>query len=178
MVPNDTRAYFTSATSIIAIPTAIKLLNWLGTLYSGCYWLITPLFFIIGFLFSFSFGGFSGLILANCIIDSILHDTYFVVGHFHYVLSLGAVYSTIATIYNYSIFISSCPYSDYLGRIHYILFFISSNLLFLPMHAMGIFNLPRRIFDYPIVFQRIQWLCSAGFIGILISMMLYSVIML
>ena len=85
----------------LAVPTGIKILNWFATLWSGCFFLITPLFFIIGFLFSFSFGGFTGLILANCIIDTLLHDSYFVVGHFHYVLSLGAVYTFFAAFYNY-----------------------------------------------------------------------------
>jgi len=153
------------------------------------YYLITPLFFIIGFLLSFSFGGFTGLILANSIIDLILHDSYFVVGHFHYVLSLGAVYAIFASFYTYSLFllnfsynihhqqpsynnnimphntshssssyllfsISSIAFNDFIGRLAYIAFFISSNLLFFPMHSLGIFGFPRRIFDYSINFYR------------------------
>jgi heme/copper-type cytochrome/quinol oxidase subunit 1 len=152
------------------------------------YYLITPLFFILGFLLSFSFGGFTGLILANSIIDLILHDSYFVVGHFHYVLSLGAVYAIFASFYTYSLFllnfsynnyeqihannnnsqsnnsiihspyllfsISSIAFNDFIGRLAYISFFISSNLLFFPMHSLGIFGFPRRIFDYSINFYR------------------------
>ena len=105
------------------------------------------------FLFSFSFGGFTGIISANCIIDTILHDSYFVIGHFHYVLSLGAVYTIFASIYNYLIMLSSYfYYNDFIGRIHFSLFFISSNLIFFSMHSQGILGFPRRIFDYPILY--------------------------
>jgi heme/copper-type cytochrome/quinol oxidase subunit 1 len=163
----DTRSYFTSATSIIAIPTAIKILNWWATLWSGTLFLFTPALFIIGFLFSFTFGGFTGLILANCIIDILLHDSYFVVGHFHYVLSLGAVYTFFAAIYNYWIFFSSYFYFyDILGRIHFCFFFISSNLIFFSLHSLGILSFPRRIFDYPLLFFRFLWSNSFGLIGI------------
>jgi heme/copper-type cytochrome/quinol oxidase subunit 1 len=191
----DSRAYFTSSTSIIGVPTGIKLLNWLLTLWSNLYYLITPLFFILGFLLSFSFGGFTGLILANSIIDLILHDSYFVVGHFHYVLSLGAVYTIFAGFYTYSLFllnfsylhshthlsyissvafsISPIAFNDFIGRLAYIAFFISSNLLFLPMHTLGIFGFPRRIFDYSINFYRFHWLSSLSLIGIGFSLLLF-----
>jgi len=172
----DTRTYFTAATSIIAIPTGIKILNWLGTIWSGSYWLITPLFFIIGFLFSFSFGGFTGIILANCIIDTILHDSYFVVGHFHYVLSLGAVYTIIASIYNYWLMISSYHYyNDTLGRIHFILFFISSNMIFFTMHSQGILGCPRRIFDYSMLYFNFNYFNSFSLIGITLSLLLFII---
>ena len=170
----DTRAYFTSATSIIAVPTGIKILNWFATLWSGCFFLITPLFFIIGFLFSFSFGGFTGLILANCIIDTLLHDSYFVVGHFHYVLSLGAVYTFFAAFYNYWIFFCSyLSFNDFLGRIHFSLFFIASNLIFFSMHSLGIFGFARRIFDYPVIFFRYHWSNSFGMYGVALSMFFF-----
>ena len=119
-----TLSYFTTATSIIAVPTGIKIFNWLATLWTGCFYLATPLLFIIGFLFSFSFGGFTGIILANCIIDSLLHDTYFIVGHFHYVLSLGAVYTIFAAFYTYFNYFSSHFYTnEFLGRLHFSFFF-------------------------------------------------------
>lgn len=193
----DSRAYFTSSTSIIAIPTGIKLLNWLLTLWSNLFYLITPIFFILGFLLSFSFGGFTGLILANSIIDLILHDSYFVVGHFHYVLSLGAVYCIFASFYTYSLFllspslslpsssnisqlavihpfsISSTGFNDFIGRLAYISFFISSNLLFFPMHTIGILGFPRRVFDYLIIFYRFNWLSSLSLIGIGLSLLLF-----
>lgn len=200
----DSRAYFTSSTSVIAIPTGIKLLNWLLTLWSNLYYLITPIFFILGFLLSFSFGGFTGLILANSIIDLILHDSYFVVGHFHYVLSLGAVYTIYSAFYTYSLFLLGFPYiqsastsmnssphnnfsmnsyvplsvssygfNDVIGRLSFISFFISSNLLFFPLHSLGILGFPRRVFDYMIIFYRFNWLSSLSLIGIGVSLLLF-----
>lgn len=174
----NTRAYFTGATSIIAIPTAIKIFNWIGTIYAGCNYCIAPFFFILGFLFSFTFGGFTGIILANSIIDSMLHDSYFVVGHFHYVLSLGAIYSIIAGLYNYCLLFYVLKFNERIGRIHFICFFISSNLMFIPMHSIGIFNLPRRIFDYPIIYSRIQWISNCGSIGIIGSLLLFHYVQL
>ena len=172
----DTRTYFTAATSIIAIPTGIKILNWLGTIWSGSSWLITPLLFIIGFLFSFSFGGFTGIILANCIIDTILHDSYFVVGHFHYVLSLGAVYTIVASIYNYYLMISSYNYfNEVVGRIHFSIFFISSNMIFFTMHSQGILGLPRRLFDYSILYFKFNYFNSFSLIGITLSFILFII---
>ena len=169
----DTRSYFTSATSIIAIPTGIKLLNWLLTMWSNILFLITPLFFIIGFLLSFSFGGFTGLILANNIVDIILHDSYFVVAHFHYVLSLGAVYSIFCSFYNYYLFFTPFIFNDFLGRLSFISFFISSNLLFFPMHSLGILGFPRRVFDLNIIFFRFNFINSFSLIGILFSLVLF-----
>jgi heme/copper-type cytochrome/quinol oxidase subunit 1 len=120
-----TLAYYTTATSIIAIPTGIKIFNWLATLWTGCLYLITPQFFIIGFLFSFSFGGFTGLILANCIIDTLLHDSYFIVGHFHYVLSLGAVYTIFSAFYTYFNYFTSYSYvNELIGRLNFFFFFL------------------------------------------------------
>ena len=167
----DTRAYFTFATSIIAIPTGIKISNWFVTLWSGCFFSITPLFFVVGFLFPFPFGGFTGVILANCIIDTILHDTYFVVGHFHYVLSLGAVYTFFGAFYNYWIPIgNNASYNDILGRIHFSISSISSNLIFFTMHSLGILGFPRRILDYPVIYIRFHWLNGFGLVGIAISL--------
>ncbi len=165
----DTSSYFTFSTSIIAIPTGIKILNWLATIWSSCFYLISPYLFIIGFLFSFTFGGFTGLILANSIIDTILHDSYFIVGHFHYVLSLGAVYTIFAAFYTYGILYSNIWISDYLGRIHFGSFFISSNSIFLTMHSLGINGFPRRIYDYSMIFFKFQWFNSLGLIGIFFS---------
>jgi cytochrome c oxidase subunit 1 len=169
----DTRAYFTSSTSIIAVPTGIKLFNWLTTLYSSSFFLVTPLFFILGFLVSFSFGGFTGLILANNVLDLVLHDSYFVVAHFHYVLSLGAVYSIFASFYSFYIFLFPYSFNDFYGRLSFISFFISSNLLFFPMHSLGILGFPRRVFDYPVHFFRFNWLSSFSIIGILFSLVLF-----
>lgn len=171
----STLSYFTTATSIIAVPTGVKIFNWLSTIWGGCFYLSTPMLFIIGFLFSFSFGGFTGIIIANCVIDSILHDTYFIVGHFHYVLSLGAVYTLFAAFYSYYQYISSTFYiNELLGRLHFLSFFISSSLIFLPMHSLGILGLPRRIFDYPVMFFRFQWVQSFAWVGLILSVCFFS----
>jgi cytochrome c oxidase subunit 1 len=168
----DTKAYFTSATSIIAIPTALKILNWLATLYTSSTSYDTIYLFTLAFIYSFSFGGFTGLILANCVLDTLLHDTYFIIGHFHYVLSLGAVYSIFVAFYTFLPLITSFHVVDAIARIHFFLFFFSSNLIFLPYHSLGILSFPRRVFDFPILFSRIQYLSSLGLIGITLSFFL------
>ena len=166
----DTRAYYTSVTSIIAIPTGMKVFNWMATAWSGIGFLSSAMLWVYGFLFHFSFGGFTGLILANIIIDVVLHDSYFVVSHFHYVLSLGAVYTIFAAFFNYWIIFSSYYwFYDFLGRIHFISFFISSNLVFFSMHSLGLYGFPRRIFDYYIYFFKFNWLNAFGLVGIFIS---------
>jgi len=103
---------------------------------------------VLGFIISFIFGGCTGLILANSIIDIILHDSYFVIAHFHYVLSLGAVYTILSVLYNYWLCFTTIFYSEFLGRLQFLSFFISSNSIFFPMHSLGILGFPRRIFDY------------------------------
>jgi heme/copper-type cytochrome/quinol oxidase subunit 1 len=174
----DSRAYFTTATSIIAIPTGIKIFNWIATLWASNLQFIVSLFFIIGFLFSFTFGGFTGIILANVIVDILLHDTYFVVGHFHYVLSLGAVYTTFAAFYQYFQFISSLQFYEFYGRLHFISFFLSSNLLFFPMHTLGILGHSRRIFDYSILFSKFHWFQALAIAGFMLAMVLFSLALL
>ena len=168
----DTRCYFTSSTSIISIPTGIKILNWFSTLWSSILFKIAIILFIIGFLLSFNFGGFTGLILSNCIIDILLHDSYFVVGHFHYILSLGAIYTFFSSFYNYSL-LFTFYFNEFLSRIHFSFFFISSNLIFFSMHSLGIFAFPRRIFDYPLIFLRYHWINSFGILGTLLSILCF-----
>jgi heme/copper-type cytochrome/quinol oxidase subunit 1 len=149
----DTRAYFSSATSIIAIPTGIKLFNWFHSLYGAVAFFLSSLFFVIGFLFSFAFGGVTGIILANSFIDTLLHDSYFVVGHFHYVLSLGAVYSVFAAFFAYFA-LFGLDVLEAIGRVAFIVFFVSSNLVFFNMHSLGLVGLPRRIFDFRVAVLR------------------------
>ena len=168
----DTRSYSTFPTPIIAIPTGIKILNWLATIWSSCFSSITPLYFIIGFPFSSTFGGFTGPILANSIIDTILHDSYFIIGHLHYVLSLGAIYTISAAFYTYWVFFTTISFSDYLGRIHSSSFFISSNSISFTMHSLGIIGFPRRIYDYSMIFFKFQWFNSLGLIGIYVSIII------
>ena len=169
----DTRIYFMTTTSIIAIPTGIKILNWLGTIWSSTIIIITSSLWLISYLFSFNFGGITGIILSNAIIDTLLHDSYFVVGHFHYILSLGAIYTIISSIINYYNTANvHCHLDELLGRILFSSFIISSNIIFLIMHSQGVLGFPRRIFDYSIIYYKLNWFSSFGFIGIVTSLLI------
>ena len=169
----NSKLYFTLATSIIAIPTAVKIINWLATLWSSCFYYTTSLFFTIGFIFNFTFGGFTGLIIANCVIDNILHDSYFVVAHFHYVLSLGAIYALLSGIYHYSNLLLGIVHNEFIGRLFYIILFTTSNCTFLAMHALGITSCPRRIYDHTLLWSRQNYSISFSLFGIVLSFVLF-----
>ncbi len=145
----DTRAYFTAATIIIALPTGIKIFSWLATIYGGQVQYFTPMLFGIAFILLFTFGGFTGVILANAAIDLAMHDTYYVVGHFHYVLSMGAVYALIAGLYYWIGKITGYQYNEMWAQVHFWVFTLAINIVFFPMHFLGLAGLPRRIPDYP-----------------------------
>ncbi|OED35890.1 cytochrome c oxidase subunit I [PVC group bacterium (ex Bugula neritina AB1)] len=169
----DTRAYFTAATIIIAVPTSIKCFSWIATMWGGSIKLDTPIIFIVGFIILFTLGGVTGVACANCGLDLLLHDSYYVVGHFHYVLSLGAVFGVFGGFYYWFGKITGKTYSNVLSKVHFFLLFIGVNITFFPIHFLGLAGMPRRIPDYPDAYIGWNTVATFGSIVSICSVMVF-----
>jgi cytochrome c oxidase subunit I len=171
----DLKAYFIAATMVIAVPTGIKIFSWIATMWGGSIEFKVPMLWAIGFIFLFTVGGVTGVVLANAGIDHALHDTYYVVAHFHYVLSLGAVFGLFAGWYYWFEKMFGIKYNGFLGGLHFWLMFVGSNVLFFPQHFLGLQGMPRRYIDYADGFHTWHYVSSIGYAITLVGTLVFFI---
>jgi cytochrome c oxidase subunit 1 len=171
----NTKLYFTLATMVIAVPTGIKIFSWIATMWGGSLEFKSPMVWAIGFIFLFTLGGVTGVYLANGGIDDVVHDTYFVVAHFHYVLSLGAVTALFAGFYYWFPKMSGRWHSEFLAHVHFWIFFVGVNMIFFPQHFLGLQGMPRRYPDYAPAYEYWNSLSSLGYAVTLVSLIVFFI---
>ncbi|NNU17004.1 cytochrome c oxidase subunit I [Parvularcula sp. ZS-1/3] len=171
----DMKAYFVAATMVIAVPTGIKIFSWIATMWGGSIDFKVPMLWAVGFIFLFTVGGVTGVVLANAGIDHYFHDTYYVVAHFHYVLSLGAVFAIFAGWYYWHEKMFGVKYNELLGQIHFWVMFVGVNLIFFPQHFLGLQGMPRRYIDYPVDYAYWNEISTYGYYVMSAGMLVWFV---
>ena len=177
-MPVDLKAYFVAATMIIAVPTGIKIFSWIATMWGGSISFRSPMMWAIGFIFLFTVGGVTGVVLANAGIDHAFHDTYYVVAHFHYVLSLGAVFAIFAGWYYWYEKMFGVKYNSFLARLHFVLFFVGANVIFFPQHFLGYQGMPRRYVDYADGMAFWNQISSWGYVLVALGMVVFFILLI
>jgi cytochrome c oxidase subunit 1 len=172
------QAYFVAATMVIAVPTGVKIFSWIATMWGGSIEFKTPMVWAMGFIFLFTVGGVTGVVLANAGVDRLVQDTYYVVAHFHYTMSLGATFGIFAGWYYWFPKMTGYVYSERLGKLHFWLSFVGANTIFFPQHFLGLAGMPRRIADYPDAYAGWNFLSSIGAYIFAVGLLVFAVNMI